>query len=536
MRIDLLRKPQNSKKGMVIKMYICTPEQMKAAEANAVSAGQTYIGLMENAGAACAEEILRRCPEICRGRGLILCGKGNNGGDGFVIARLLADAGAKITVSLLCGAPSGGIAKEELDKLSGREDISVSSAEETDFSAEYDIICDAVFGTGFHGELPENISEIFARLNRSDAVKIAADIPSGADSITGNVSAGTMDLDFTVTFGAVKCGMTIDPAKKHCGEIITAPIGITEECFESIGFVPVIMDDKAAAKAIPPRNERSHKGCFGKLLIVGGSRNMSGAAALNVTGALRSGAGIVRLASVKSVIDRVGSSVYECTFLETRENDSGAISAESLCDILTAAENSTAAAIGSGMTVCDDSEKIVKEMILFCGSRNIPIIIDADGLNCLGSSIDIIRNANCKAVLTPHPKELSRLLGKSFAEVMADRLRAAKELALKTGAVVAAKGFPTYIVSPDGRARASYTGNGGLSRGGSGDVLTGVISGICASNRGERIFESACAGVYIFGLAADIAADKLSMTGMLPSDAAAQLPFAFKIIGKQLSE
>lgn len=514
-------------------MFICTPAQMKIAEANTVEKGETYIGLMEKAGYACAAEILNCCN--VKGRNvLLLCGKGGNGGDGFVIARLLCEAGANITAALLCGKPSG-IALEEMEKLSGK-DVKLINGDDIDISAEYSVIVDAVYGIGFHGELPENVRNIFARLDNTDAFKFAVDIPSGVDSVTGEVSKGIMSFDFTAALGALKTGMKLSPAKNHCGRIKVLDIGISDDCFEKIGFVPRLADEKTAAAAIPLRTEKSHKGNFGRLLIIGGSRNMSGAAALNVTGALRSGAGLVKLASVKNVIDRAGSGIFECTFLELPENGSGAISADSLTELLKAAENSSAVAIGSGLTVCDDTKKITGEIIKCCGRNNIPLIIDADGLNALGSGIDIIKNANCRAVLTPHVGELARLLGKTSAGIIGDRLSAAAELSVKTGAVVIAKGMPTYIVSPDGRAFASFTGNGGLSRGGSGDVLTGVVSGICSSNMGDRIFESAAAGVYIFGLAADLAADKLSMTGMLPSDAAAQLPFAFKIIEKHLSE
>lgn len=516
-------------------MFICTPAQMKIAEANAAEKGDTYIGLMEKAGAACAQEILRR-RDAAGKNVLILCGKGGNGGDGFVIARLLSEAGAKVTAALMCGKPSG-IALEEMEKLSDT-DVKIVDGGDIAFSVSYSVIADAVYGTGFHGELPENVRDIFSRLDDLPAFKIAVDIPSGANAITGEISDGTMSFDVTVALGALKTGHKLSPAKDRCGQIVTADIGISDGCFEAIGYVPRLMDEKTAAAAIPPRTEHSHKGSFGRLLIIAGSRDMSGAAALNVTGALRSGAGLVRLAAVKNVIDRVGGGIYECTFTELEENESGAISASDrdLHELMNAAGNSTAVTIGSGLTVCDDTKRITEEMIKYCGEHNIPLIIDADGLNCLGSSIDIIRNANCRAVLTPHVGELSRMLGTDTRTVLSDRLSAAAKAAEITGAVVVAKGMPTYIVSPDGRAYASFTGNGGLSRGGSGDVLTGIISGICSSNLGEHIFGSACAGTYIFGLAADLAADKLSMTGMLPSDAAAQLPFAFKIIEKYLSE
>ncbi len=514
------------------KTYICTPSQMKIAEANAVKRGGTYIGLMENAGAAAAEEIIRRI-NVPR-TALIICGKGNNGGDGFVIARLLADKGTAVFVTLPCGKPSGGIAAEEYGRIEGYGGISIISADDTCISDEYDLTADAVFGTGCRGELPENVRELFRRLRKTGLV-LAVDIPSGADSVTGRISEGTLRCGLTVTFGALKTGMTLSPAREYCGETVVKSIGITPECFEHTDYAAYLMTSSIAEKQIPERGQLCHKGTFGKALIAAGSRNMSGAAALNVLGVLRSGAGLVKLASIPCVADRVGSGIYEVTFEELEEKD-GHISKDSIHKLLCAAQDSSVFAIGSGLTCCDDTKAIVRAAVNFCGEKNIPLIIDADGLNCIAGSIDIIRNAKCRAVLTPHPGELARLLELTLSEVTADRLSAAARLARETGAVVIAKGVPTYIISPDKRVCASYTGNGGLSRGGSGDVLTGVVTGICAMNKGERIFECACSAAYIFGLAADIAAEKLSKSGMLPSDAAAQLPFAFKKIRSEKEE
>lgn len=504
---------------------------MKTAEAMAVEKGSSYLELMENAGHALTEEVLKRRPYVSGKSVLVLCGSGNNGGDGFVAARLLAQRGARVTVfTVMKDRSPKGIALEAFERLKEFDNIKITA----DFpEGEYYIVIDAVFGTGFHGELDESISRIFERVNRMDCFRAAADIPSGADSVTGKISPNTFNAHLTVTFGAVKVGMTISPAKKCCGEIVCAEIGIDSKCFEKTPYSPIVMDNSIAAAALPERNEHSHKGCFGKLLIIGGSSSMSGAAAMNVRGALRSGAGLIKLASVKSVIDRVGANLYECTFAELTENNGG-ISSESIPQLISLTDGMTAVAIGSGMGLTKDTALITKALIAHCGEKNIPLIIDADGLNAIEGSIDIIRNAKCRAVLTPHPKELSRLLGKPLEYVMNNRLAAAAELSELTGAIVAAKGFPTFIVSPEKKAAASYTGNGGLSRGGSGDVLTGIISGMICSNRGERLFESVCAGVYVFGLAADIAAAELSMTGMLPTDAADRLPSAFQILEKQM--
>lgn len=518
-------------------MYTVNPQQMKTAEANAVSKGTSYLQLMENAGAAAVSEITNRIPHIEGKKALILCGKGNNGGDGFVMARLLNDRGAVVTAALAADPPGEGIAFEEYSRINAISDIEILPLSETDLSAEYDIIADAVFGTGFHGELPEEIADAMKRLSASEAFKIAVDIPSGADSISGKCSEGTLCCDVTVTFGAVKTGMLHSPAKKKCGEIITAPIGIDDSCFESIEGIVRLMDMPLAAKAVPVRGENDHKGSFGKLLIIAGSEGMSGAAAMNVSGALRSGAGLVKLASVPEVINRTGSGVYECTFCKLIPTADGYISADNIPKLLSEAEKMTCISIGSGMGATSDTTFILRDIVSLCVEKNIPVIIDADGLNCLAGCIDIIRNAE-KAVLTPHPAELGRLLGIPTARVMQDRQKAAMRLAELTGAVVCAKGYPTYIVSPEGKVRASYTGNGGLSRGGSGDVLTGIISGlVTADSKGisedkSLLFNAACAGVYIFGLAADIAARNLSMTGMLPTDVIKMLPEVYKMLGR----
>lgn len=516
-------------------MYIVTPKQMKLAEEMTDKSGVSYLELMENAGAASAAEIIKRL-DVNGKKALVLCGKGNNGGDGYVIARYLADKGAFVTVAITAEKPQTGIAFDEYNRICGNKCIKIQPLRETELQG-YDIIVDAAFGTGFHGELPDDIKKAFRDISASNAFRLAVDIPSGADSVSGQCSDDVPYFDVTVTFGAIKAGMLHMPARKHCGEIVTADIGITDEIIEKSGGIE-LMDDMTAAVSVPERGELCHKGCFGKLLIIAGSDSMSGAAAMNVTGALRSGAGLVRLASVPKVIDRVGSGIYECTFTELKPNADGGISAENIPELSELISKMTCVSLGSGMGMSEDSIKITESVVKVCGEKNIPLIIDADGLNCLAGRIDIIRNANCRAVLTPHPAELGRLFGITSAEVLADRQAVAKKLAELTGAVVCAKGYPTYIVSPEGRTRASFTGNGGLSRGGSGDVLTGIISGLVSSNRcdlpenGGKLFEAASAGVYIFGAAADIAADVLSKTGMLPTDAAMALPDVFTRLGK----
>ncbi|MBQ5316963.1 MAG: NAD(P)H-hydrate dehydratase [Oscillospiraceae bacterium] len=499
--------------------YICTPAQMRAAETDASGGSdEGLLTLMENAGRAFADEIRERAPDAKDV--LILCGKGNNGGDGFVAARLLSNE-MNVTVALLVNSAPTGIAGTEFSLLQNSS-VKIISGDETDTEKEYDVIADAVFGTGFHGELPENVSLIFSRLMYSKALKISADVPSGVNAENAIISRCVFPADVTVTFGAVKLGMTLSPARDMCGEIVVREIGV-EEALKKVGFVPEMMTERKALSVLPERNEFSHKGNFGRLTVIGGSSSMSGAAALNVKAALRCGAGLVRLASVKTVCDRVASGIYECTFAELITGENGNISSASLDLIEKELMCSDTAAIGSGLGCTADTSLIVREVIRICGKNNIPLVIDADGLNCLAAdgtsqNVGFIAKHGCHAVLTPHPKELARLLGEELKDVLSDRLGAAVRLSTASGSVVVSKGYPTFIVSPDGRAAASYTGNAGLSKGGSGDVLTGIISGLLTSNKGDRLFDCACGGVWIFGAAADITAERSSMTSMLPSD------------------
>ena len=502
--------------------YIATPEQMKQAEALAAEES-SFKQLMENAGAALAEHVREHFDTVAGRRILVLCGHGNNGGDGFVAARLLCEQNSDVTVVLISEKASTGIAGEEFAELLRQNRAKVTGLGQFKAEDSYDAVIDAVFGTGFHGELPEGVSLLFTMLSGTTAFKVAADVPSGVDCDQGTVSRGTFRADMTVTFGAVKLGMTLDPALFYTGEIVTEPIGIKAEHFEKVGFVPYLMDHTQAVSILPGRNRTSHKGSFGKLLILGGSREYSGAAALCVTGALRSGAGLVSLASVKEVADRVIPRCPECTFTPLIESDRGTISSASLDELEAALDRATVCAAGSGLGCTEDTKRLITELIAMCGEKGVPLILDADGLNCIADDLRLLKKADVTAILTPHPGELARLAGASIKEVLDNRLYYARKVCEESGAIVAAKGSPTFILSPSGRAAAVYTGNGGLSRGGSGDLLTGIIAGILTSRKGDMPFECAAAGAFLFGEAADLTAERLSMTTMLPSDVADDL-------------
>lgn len=507
-------------------MFYPTPKQMKQIEAYSDAHGVSYEALMESAGAAAAEQIFRLAMERDISDGvLVFCGKGNNGGDGFVIARCLAEAGIKVSVVLADGEPATGLAAKKYCELGGCDVMSLTDNIDEAFRlfSSCAVIVDAVYGTGFHGELPPAIKACFSYADRCSAVKLAVDVPSGGNCLTGETAENTLKCDCTVTFGYKKIGMLSEPLKSLCGDIVIADIGFTEDCCRSTGYVAEDFTFDNALSLTPTRPENSYKNMFGRLLNIAGSRCMSGAAALSTLAALRSGAGLVTAASTEEVLDRISVAFPEATLLPLKAAPDGTISADNADNLTEFAEKCTAVSIGCGLAVSEDTVKIVFELV-----KNVKcaLIIDADGINCLCSCIDIIRNTKSRLIITPHLGELRRLYKAVYGEsAEADRLTMAVSLARELNITVAAKGVPNYIAG-DGRLYICKAGNPGLSRGGSGDVLTGIVASLAA--QGLAPIEAAAAGVQFHGKAADLAAEKLSVQGMLPSDVIAQLPYVFR--------
>lgn len=509
-------------------MFYPTPKQMKTIEENCEKNSLPHRELMEAAGDAIAMQICQIGLDISLSSGTVfICGSGNNGGDGFVAARLIAEIGFPVTIALVCGDPSTKLAMTEYCELSGLKNVEVLSIEDNaeklkKIMSEAAVIVDAVFGTGFHGYLPKQVKDCFAMAEESLAVKIAADVPSGGDCLNGTIADGAIKADITLALGYKKIGMLMQPLSDYCGEIIRADIGFTEKCLDGIDYLPELFGQKTAEELIPRRKKNSYKGDYGKLLNVSGCAEMSGAAFLSTKAALRSGVGLVTLASVEKVIDRIGSTIPEATYLLLESDESGAISGNSADRILEKCRNRTAALIGCGLSATADTKALVKKLIK---EAACPIILDADGINCIADNIDIIRDAKEELIVTPHAGELARLSRLTVAETAADRLTAAVNLAREYDVTVVAKGVPNFVAG-NGRAYIIPAGNPGLSRGGSGDVLAGIIAAFRA--QGLSAVDSAALGVFIHGAAADIAAEELSETGMLPSDVIERLSFVFK--------
>lgn len=558
-------------------MQIVTPEHIKRLEDRSEKLGVTKKQLMLNAGKALAELIDDCCrsrlglaPEECPV--VFLAGTGNNGGDCFAAADILVYKGYDITMIHAGGMPGTPLAMEMLQRLpmkrirfiegfrSFAAEAAIEAAELSYMteprsseaaaggtSAASDavlkekrraalvraaisgakVLVDGVFGTGFHGELSEDIAALFAAGGSSSVYRIAVDAPSGGSCATGEASAGCFRADETLCFGYMKAGMTQYPLREYCGRIKIADIGIPAEAAEILeGERNYYSISRSFPGSFPvARAAASHKGSFGTVLVIAGSSAMRGAAAFAALGALRSGAGLVRIASTEKCIDTVSVLVPEATYIELESDDYGYMLFDSSRNaLLQAMEKADAVVIGCGMGVTSDTAELTK---FVAENAKCPVIIDADGINCISSDIDILLKKRTDIIITPHPGEMARLLGCEASVISGNRLAAAEKYAEKYGITVVLKGAGT-IVADSRRTAVNHTGNPGMSVGGSGDVLAGIIGAAVA--QGAAPFDSACVGVYIHGLAGDKAAERLGMEAMLPRDIIGSLSEAFRSI------
>ncbi len=559
-------------------MRVVTTKQMAKVENMAEKLGVSKKILMQNAGRKLAERIMEisskeefSVPENTNV--VFLTGSGNNGGDCFAAAYILIYRGYNVTVVNLVNLPSTELARECFEILPERvkivtgwrsEDVSAAiEAAKLDYTTIWntdisvltqkkeltaveklilseknritdirnavvsaDILVDGVFGTGFHGQLDKDIMSVFAI--GTGAYRVAVDIPSGGDGSKGTVSTGIFKADETVCLGCLKFGMTQYPLKKFCGKITVADIGIPKNAYNVIeGKREYYRIERNSLAGFPPKRERdAHKGTFGTVLIISGSSSMRGAAVFAVLGALKSGAGVVRLASVGKCIDTVSILAPEATFIELESDDNGFMrcggkTKEILYDAVKKADS---VVIGSGMGVTDDTMEILRFVVQ---NAETPVIIDADGINCISKDIEILMDKKSEVIITPHPGEMARLLKCNSEMINENRIMVAEKYAEQYGITVVLKGAGT-IISDRCRTSANHTGNAGMSKGGSGDILSGIIGSAVA--QGIPPYDAACAGVYMHGLAGDAAAEKLGQEAMLPRDIISCLSDAFRIL------
>ena len=502
-------------------MRLVTPLEMMKLEDLANQAGVTYDKMMEAAGSGLAEYLEQFADSIAAEGIVFLCGNGNNAGDCFVAARQLS-ARFRITVCMLSGVPKTRTAFTKYKEMHN-----VSILTETDQIREAvkagTLIVDGLFSIGFRGELSPLAQELFGIVSAdSDKKCVAVDIPSGGNGLGGSVCAGTPRCDATITFGAAKRGLLLSPLSEHVGALKLVDVGIPESAFETLTYPVSRISGNTVKEKLPHRPMSGHKGLFGRLLIVAGSRNMPGAAMLAVQAAVRSGCGTCCIASDLDVCRMVVSQTPECMMLPVPTDAKGILTVQAAAPILDYAKNCTAVLIGPGLGQSGDLQQVITALIK---GLDCPIVLDADGLNLMVNSIDILHEAKHPVILTPHPAEMGRLLHCSVNEVQNDRIASAKKLADRyPNTVIVLKGAGTVVANAD-HASINMTGNSGMSKGGSGDVLAGMIGSLLAQKIEPET--AAQSGVYLHGLAGDCAAAEFSRRAMLPSDLIRQLPLVY---------
>jgi len=514
---------------------VLTADEMRRADRRTIEeVGLPGVVLMENAGAAVARLVEQRFPRARRVA--VLCGRGNNGGDGFVIARRLGARAEALVLGPRDGV--GGDARTHLlacERSGGRITV-VPDAEAWARAVrsvdEAELIVDAVLGTGLRSEPSGLAAEAIAAIGRrfdAGVPVVAVDLPSGLSSDGGVVDWPTARATVTVTFAAPKRGHVLPPACHHVGELVVADIGIAAESLAAATPSLFLLEDADAAGAFPLRRRDAHKGDFGHLLIAAGSLGKTGAAVLAAGGALRAGAGLVTVATPEPCLAVVAAARPEAMTEPLASTARGGLAEAALVRLLDLARERDAVVLGPGLGQDPETRALVRAFVRECP---VPLVIDADGLNALAaaageaSGFGALRRET-PTVLTPHPGEMARLVGARTSEVQRDRPGRAVALARETGAVVVLKGERTLVGEPSGRAAVTAAGNPGMATGGTGDVLAGIVGSLLARH-GALL--AATAGVVVHGRAGDLAARARGEEGMTAGDVVEALPEAIESI------
>lgn len=533
-------------------MYIVTTQQMQAAEQAANAAGLSYEQMMEHAGHAVAEAIAAYF-EVSNGRILVLVGPGNNGGDGLVAARYLAQMGAIVAVYVWKRSLADDKNWLLLDTVNVEKILSGDALSDERFSQlleETDLIVDALLGTGVSRPIAGSLAELLDQVkdvvntrrfrgNHPILVEpalpaeepgvwpavVAVDVPSGLNSDTGAVDPHTLAADLTVTLAAAKCGHILPPGSNLVGRLVVGEIGLTGDHYPPEINLEMVTAAKVAAM-LPDRPADAHKGTFGAVLIVAGSINYPGAAGLAARAAARSGAGLVTLAPPQTIYPILAAQLSEVTYWPLSDQG-GALAPAALPALRAKLADGDALLVGPGLGQQEPVGAFLEQLL--AEKENLPpLILDADALNWLARQPEPWPRLPANCILTPHPGEMARLTGRSIKEIQAARLEVAPEMAEKWNQVVLLKGAHTIIAGPDGRVMVLPFANPALAKAGSGDVLAGIIAGLRA--QGLAAFEAAVAGAYLHGLTGELAADNLGLIGVTAADLVNFLPAASREI------
>jgi hydroxyethylthiazole kinase-like uncharacterized protein yjeF len=514
-------------------MFVVTAEEMRELDRTTIEEiGIPGAVLMENAGRAAVSILWCAFPDLASLRVAVLCGRGNNGGDGFVMARCLMQQGVQ-TDTYLVGrrgrvAGDARIPLEVLDRLG----IPIYEIE-TDGGRtpqdipwdRYDLFIDALLGTGLGSEVKGVLGELILSMNRSRALVMAVDIPSGLSSDHGRPLGVAVQARLTVTFGLPKVGQFLYPGRTLCGDLWVADIGIPSQAVEGKPPIARVITPEDLAGMIPSRTPEAHKGHYGHLLVIAGSAGKTGAGVMASEAALRVGAGLVTLGIPASLNLAMEARLTEVMTLPLPEDSGQVFSSKALDEILSASDGKACMALGPGISTLGQIPEVVRGLVR---RADLPMVIDADGLNALVGHLDLVRTLAAPRILTPHPGEMARLLGRSVAEVQEDRIGSALALARHSGAYVVLKGAGTVVAAPEGQVGLVPTGNPAMASAGMGDVLTGILGGLLA--QGMDPMRTASLGTYLHGWVADRWAEGVGGRGLMATDLLGKIPAALEEI------
>lgn len=509
-------------------MHLVTAPEMQQMDGETIASfGLPGRLLMENAGRGATAFFLETvCADVGSVTIGVMAGRGNNGGDGFVMARYLHQKGLNVKVFLLSDPERvAGDARINLDLLAplGIEVIALPDQEAFEAAtaplAEPAVWIDALLGTGLNADVRGYFKAVIAFLNASAKPVFAVDIPSGLNADSGQIQGLCVKADATATFAFAKVGHCLHPGARLTGRLKVIDIGIPAHIAEKTGCRQHLLTPGGVGRLLRPRAPQAHKGSTGHLLVVAGRSGTTGAASMTTMAALRVGAGLATLGCPQSVQALVAQQTLEAMTIGLAETPLGGLAATALPQILDLAPGRKCIAAGPGMGTESDTGALLEGLVT---QSPLPLVIDADGLNLLTGRIECLAKAKVPLVLTPHPGEMARLTGRTTADLLEDRVATARDFAVTHGVVLVLKGACSIVARPDGQIWINSSGNSGMASGGMGDVLTGVIAGLIT--QGYAPDAAARMGVYLHGAAGDALARSLGPQGYLASDLMARLP------------
>ncbi|MCK4233825.1 NAD(P)H-hydrate dehydratase [candidate division WOR-3 bacterium] len=510
-------------------MRVVSVKEMREIDRIAIKQlGIPGVVLMENAGQSVVSAMEDYFDMENVENVTIVCGKGNNGGDGFVVARYLMNLETNIDVYITADPSTiSGDAKKNLNILSGlglkpkviktKKDLQKLRTSMT----HSDIVVDAIFGTGFSGKIQGITEDVVKELNESGINIVSVDTPSGIDSDNGAVIGEAVQADLTVTMGLPKVGQFLYPARHYVGELYVADIGFPEQVINNVEVKGTLVDNEVLRRFIPWRAPSLHKGAFGRILIIAGSTGMTGAAAMAATSALRAGAGLVYLAIPEHLNPILETKCTETITIPVPQTEEGSISLNAYTKIMDEIKKVDVVAIGPGMSQHPETQKLIRKIV---ENANAPLLVDADGINALVGYTKVLKKRKKPTVITPHPGEMARLINRDVREIVRNKVNLSQKYAQDWRVTIVLKGAPTVIAEQDGKFWLNSHVNSGLATAGSGDVLTGLIIGFLAQR--TTPLAASVSGVYIHSLAGEILKEKIGEHSLIAGDLIDTIPQA----------